>query len=146
MRQLRPPEARARVPPAEGGYGGGDSGSCVMYGCACRRFAPSDEFEEQRYSGDAMPKWVAEGAKVKVKCLYKGFSMSAHGALRGANDNYVHPGEVGTIERVDGAGTWSWNVDFGRGRTVGLSERALETLARVTVKRAAKHRFEGDAG
>lgn len=117
------------LPRSEGGYGGGNSGRCVVFQCGCPQFVSSDEFVEQEYSGDPMPKWVTEGVKVKVKRLYRDFSIPTYGGDRG-NDR-AHPGEVGEIERVDGIGYWSWRIKFSGGRYVRMSEDLLNEIVRV---------------
>lgn len=124
------PKRGHELPRAEGGYGGGSSGRCVTYGCNCNRFEPTESFVEQAYTGDAMPKWVADGVKVKVKRVYKDFSIRVSGGS--SADNYAHAGEVGTIRRRDGIGWWDWEVSFARGRHTNLTAEMLaEELIRV---------------
>lgn len=124
------PKRGHELPRSEGGHGGGDSGRCVAYGCGCPFFRPTEEFKEQEYIGDPMPKWVANGVKVKVKRLYPKFSMSTHGGDAGWGHR-VEAGEVGTIERNDGIGWWDYGVTFRGGRRMKLGEEELQALKKV---------------
>ncbi len=118
------------LPRIEGGRGG-INGSCGVFSCGCQSYVPSASFVSQEYSGDKMPKWVAEDVKVKVKRtdMTKRYGLRVHGGDRG-NDR-AHPGDVGTIYRSDGEGWWSWQVMFSGGRQMSLDTDALESLLRV---------------
>ena len=114
------------LPRVEGGHGGGDSGRCVTYSCPCMHFEPIDGFIEQEYVGEPMPKWVAEGVKVKVKSTP---DVKKDGV--GYGNDILWGGEVGVIEKADGTAWWDWSVRFDRGRTHRLDEDFFEKLARV---------------
>lgn len=125
------PKRGHELPRAEGGYGGGDSGACVTYGCSCRHFEPTDEYKEQEYSGDVMPAWVAEDMKMKTKSTphLREYGLRVVGGAH--HDSKAWPKDIGTIRRHDGIGWWNWVVEFDRGRSIGLGERELEDLLRV---------------
>ena len=110
----------------EGGHGGGSDGGCVTYSCSCQGFQDSDDDVVQEYSGDPMPRWVAEGAKVKVK---RTPITKEYGLLCG--NGRLSAGEIGTIEKVDGTGWWDWAVRFDRGRTLMLTTEKLEDLIKA---------------
>lgn len=125
------PKSHHELSRAEGGHGGGDSGRCVVYACGCPAFELSDDYVEQSYSGDEMPAWVKEGARVKVKRteITRHFGLRTSGGSGG--DLRAWPGEVAVIERVDGAGWWDWHLRFDRGRHTSLNAEILKDLIRV---------------
>lgn len=82
------------------------------------------------YTGEPMPKWVREGARVKVKALphIRRFGL-------GFGNERFWPGDVGVIEREEGNGWWRWIVRFqgvhqGRGFLV-LRVATLQDLVRL---------------
>ncbi|MDP3766904.1 MAG: hypothetical protein Q8S13_02720 [Dehalococcoidia bacterium] len=105
---------------------------CSVYACPCREYVYSTAFVAMEYSGDPMPKWVADGARVKVKATAhtRRYGFSTRGGSSSADDR-AWPGEVGVIERSEGVGLWDWRVAFARGRRARLDARALEDLVRV---------------
>ena len=114
-------------PRSEGGHGGGDSGRCVVYSCGCRGFKSTDEFKEQEYTGSTdLPKWVAEGVRVRVK---KTPHIRQYGI--GSGDHKLWGGEIGVIERQDGTGWWDWSVKFPHGISARLNERLLEDIVKA---------------
>ena len=92
---------------------------------------------ELPYIGDAMPKWVAAGVRVRVKStsITRKYGFDS---LYGTQDR-AWPGEVGTIVRSDGNGWWTWRVEFPRGLSYRLSADRLENLVRVREKAAEKN-------
>lgn len=121
------------LPRTEGGHGGGTSGRCVAFGCSCRKFEPTEQYEEQEYVGDVLPSWVAEGVKLKVKrtSTLKQYGLPVRASGSDRRDSSAWPGEVGVVERHDGIGWWNWQVRFDRGRTTTVSNSSLEELTRV---------------
>lgn len=105
---------------------------CSVYGCNCRDFKATGALVDQVLSrSDAdLPKWVLAGVVVKVKSTEH---TRRYGMRAGDGpDGFVWPGDLGTVERVDGEGWWSWRVRFSRGRVMGLNLRVLEDLMRVS--------------
>ncbi len=86
------------------------------------------------YIGDEMPKWVREGAKVKVKTT---LHTRQYGLMKSYGNDRAWPGEVGVIRKTLGNGWWCWAVDFPRGLTYSLSLQLLEDLVRVREKPSA---------
>lgn len=87
------------------------------------------------YGGAAdLPKWFKEGAKLRVKATK---DLRRHGVSAivpswgNKADNVAWPGEVATVERVDGNGWWDWRLVFDRGRFIVLRKRGeLEDFVR----------------
>lgn len=87
------------------------------------------------YIGDTMPKWVADGAVVKVKSTTETRFKRGRGLSTSAgchtNDNAAFAGEIGIIEMSRGNGWWCWRVGFSRGRWITLDKSTLDVLVRV---------------
>ena len=92
--------------------------------------------KELPYIGDVMPKWVADGVRVRVKStsITREFGFS----WRHDTQDRTWPGELGTIVRSVGNGWWSWRVEFPRGLSYNLSADRLEILVRVREKPTEK--------
>lgn len=88
------------------------------------------------YRGDTMPRWVCEGAQVRVKAV-AGVRKVGIGTTTGrsAGDDRAWPKEIGTVHRREGNGWWEWKLVFERGRECSL-EGILYALAHVRPPKA----------
>jgi len=79
------------------------------------------------YLGDAMPKWVADGAIVKVKStpFLRKAGIFTYGSFQAKGDDRAFAGERGTVSRAGGK-WWHWEVRFERRRNVGLDEGTVK--------------------
>lgn len=82
------------------------------------------------YIGPDVPKWVKEGARVRVKSnpLTRRFGL-------GWGGNRAHAGEVGRFEKRYGNGWWDWEIVFvskwGQTTRLVFDSKYLEDLVRV---------------
>ena len=79
--------------------------------------------------GDEMPRWVADGVRVRVKHTPEtrqyGFT------IRAFENDRTWPGEEGVIRATQCNGWWCYFVEFPRGLTYRLDAERLGKLARV---------------
>lgn len=81
------------------------------------------------YVGDALPKWVAAGVRLKVKSTPH---LRKYGLQIRSGNEQAYPGDVGTVERSEGNGWWDWRIVFPRyGGSYRLDQGLLEKLTRV---------------
>lgn len=89
------------------------------------------------YSGDAMPPWVREGVRVKIKSTP---ITRKYGVAQGSGEK-VWPGDVGVIRERQGNGWWDYDVEFDPNDPfrkivrIVLDADVLEKLGRVAGKR-----------
>jgi len=93
---------------------------------------------ELEYVGPKVPRWVAQGVRVRVKStpLLREYGVRTRGSIHGAADDRAWPKEVGTVRRREGNGVWDWRVEFERGRTAVLDEELLAAVVRVRGEQA----------
>ena len=84
------------------------------------------------YGGEPMPKWVKEGARVRVKATpwLRQYGIKTTAGVSHSSDDRAWPGDVGVIRRTDRQ-SWHWYVQFERDRETGLDIETLDKLVRV---------------
>ena len=96
--------------------------------------------EEPVFVGDEFPKWVKDGARVRIKRVQgitcgrgaTGLFCASPGYSYAKSSHRLWSGDVGTIRRRDGNGWWDYEVEFDlHGRTKILDKDFLGYLVRV---------------
>lgn len=79
-----------------------------------------------------LPRWFADGARVRVKStkILRDYGLRTSAGAAAA-DSKAWPGDVGTVEAVQGNGWWDYWLVFDRGRRKRVDAETLEAVARV---------------